>query len=177
MKTTSLVFIGALAFAIPALAVAQQQRDPQRPETREQPAERQQMDRQQMDRQYQPKPAGQADSITRLEPNHISLGALKGADVVSQAGEKVGAVEDLVIDETGRVAAIVVRTGAVMGLGGKKVALPWHMTSITAGAAAEGKDKEKDKGKHHLHVGMNADELNDLPEFEDKAASAEKPRN
>lgn len=171
MKTTSIALIGALAFAIPALAVAQQQGDPQRPETpetREQPAERKQMDR-----QYQPKPAAQADSITRLEPNQFSLEALKGADVVSQGGDKVGAIEDIVIDETGRVAAIVVRTGAVMGLGGKKVALPWHMTSITPDAAAEGKDK----GKHHLHVGMNSDELNDLPEFEDKAASAEKPRN
>ena len=175
MKTTFLVLIGALAFAIPALAVAQQQSDPQRPdtpETREQPAERQQMDR-----QYQPKPAGkpaaQADSIARLEANQIRLEALKGADVVSQGGDKVGAVEDVVIDETGRVAAIIVRTGAVMGLGGKQVALPWHMTSITADTAAEGKDK----GKHRLQVAMNSDELKDLPEFEDKAASAEKPRN
>ena len=175
MKTTSLVLIGALAFAFPALAAAQQQGDPQRPETpetREQPAERQQMDR-----QYQPKPAtkptARGDSIVRLEANQISLETLKGADVVSQGGEKVGAVEDVVIDETGRVAAIVVRTGAVMGLGGKKVALPWHITSITAGADAEGKDK----GKHRLQVAMNSDELNDLPEFEDKAASAEQPRN
>lgn len=175
MKTSSIALIGALAFTIPALAVAQQKSDPQRtetPEGREQPAERQQMDR-----QYQPKPAGkpaaQTESIARLEANQISLEAFKGADVVSQGGEKVGTVEDVVIDETGRVAAIIVRTGAVMGLGGKKVALPWHMTSITAVAAAEAKDK----GKHRLQVTMNADELNDLPEFEDKAAGAETPRN
>jgi len=47
-------------------------------------------------------------------------------DVVSTNGEKLGKIEDLVIDmDEGRVSCAVLSFGGVMGIGSKYFAIPW----------------------------------------------------
>lgn len=51
---------------------------------------------------------------------------LIGADVANARGEKLGDVEEVLVTTDGRVNAIVVGSGGVLGIGERKVILPWE---------------------------------------------------
>ena len=57
-----------------------------------------------------------------------------GMDVVNGPGEKVGDIEDIVLDRHGTVAYAVVSTGGFLGVGERLHAVPWR--SLEANAAA-----------------------------------------
>jgi sporulation protein YlmC with PRC-barrel domain len=60
---------------------------------------------------------------------------LNDADVVNPSGEEIADVEDLIIDRgTGRIELVVLRTGSILGLGGRTFTVPfdefqWHAQS------------------------------------------------
>lgn len=57
--------------------------------------------------------------------------ALLGRDVISEAGEKVGHIEEIAIDtERGCVAYAVLSFGGVLGVGAKFLAVPWESLRI-----------------------------------------------
>jgi sporulation protein YlmC with PRC-barrel domain len=64
-------------------------------------------------------PAG-SDQIL---PTQIRASKMIGANVYDRQNEKLGTVQDLVLDKDGRVAAVVVSVGSVVGVGGKNVAV------------------------------------------------------
>jgi hypothetical protein len=51
---------------------------------------------------------------------------LIGADVIGPANDKLGDVDEVLVTTDGRVNAIVVATGGVLGVGERKVVLPWE---------------------------------------------------
>jgi sporulation protein YlmC with PRC-barrel domain len=64
-------------------------------------------------------PAG-SDQIL---PTQIRASKMIGANVYDRQNQKLGTVQDLVLDKDGRVAAVVVSVGSVAGVGGKNVAV------------------------------------------------------
>ena len=57
-------------------------------------------------------------------------------DVMDQSGNKIAKVNDMVLDlDTTSVAYVVVDTGGLLGVGGKKVAVPWNNLMIQAGTS------------------------------------------
>lgn len=64
-------------------------------------------------------PAG-SDQIL---PTQIRASKMIGANVYDRQNEKLGTVQDLVLDKDGRVGAVVVSVGSVVGVGGKNVAV------------------------------------------------------
>jgi sporulation protein YlmC with PRC-barrel domain len=64
-------------------------------------------------------PAG-SDQIL---PTQIRASKMIGANVYDRQNQKLGTVQDLVLDKDGRVAAVVVSVGGVAGVGGKNVAV------------------------------------------------------
>lgn len=62
--------------------------------------------------------------VTLQEPGQMLASNLMGADVAEQAGEVIGTVDDLLIDEEGRVLAVVVGIGGFLGIGQKDIAVP-----------------------------------------------------
>ena len=56
-----------------------------------------------------------------------------GMDVVNGKGEKVGDVEDIVLDSKGNVAYAVVSTGGFLGMGDRLHAVPWSSLYTTTG--------------------------------------------
>lgn len=62
-----------------------------------------------------------------------------GADVYSTAGEKVGDVNDLILDGTGKITGVVVGVGGFLGVGEKNVALAWD--AVTVGPDEKGKPR------------------------------------
>ena len=56
----------------------------------------------------------------------IAADKVKGTNVYNQAGEKLGSVDDIMIDKvSGRAIYAVISFGSFLGMGGKYYPLPW----------------------------------------------------
>jgi sporulation protein YlmC with PRC-barrel domain len=139
----SVAVIGALALALPALAAAQQEQ--QRGEK---------VDRQQ---QHQHQQHGEK-AVRQIEANQFKVDRLAGTDIKNHDGDTIGTVDDVLLDKDGRVAAVIVSTGGVLGIGEKTVALNWDQVEVT-------RDQD-DPDKLRVRVAMSEDELENLPEFD-----------
>ena len=99
-------------------------------------------------------------SKTVVVIEHAGTGArlgskIVGADVYSTAGEKLGDVNDLIIDGTGRIAGVVVGVGGFLGVGEKNVALAWD--AVTVGP--------EEKGRPRLSVHVTRKSLDEAAPF------------
>jgi hypothetical protein len=64
----------------------------------------------------------------RETPRLISTAKIAGSNVENTKGEKLGHIEEIMIDKlTGRVDYAVLKYGSFLGLGGKLFALPWSV--------------------------------------------------
>jgi sporulation protein YlmC with PRC-barrel domain len=64
----------------------------------------------------------------------LSAGTLTGDKVVDPAGEKLGKLEELMIDvNRGTIAYAVLSVGGLMGLGNKLFAIPWSSFRVDSG--------------------------------------------
>ena len=73
-----------------------------------------------------PVPSDSESFIAAQSDNQMRAEELIGADVRQASGEKIGKIQDLVIDENGRLVGVVVSVGGFLGFGDKEVALPWN---------------------------------------------------
>jgi sporulation protein YlmC with PRC-barrel domain len=64
------------------------------------------------------------EPVERLRQNQYRGSRLIGAEVYSQNGEKIGKVDDIVLEEDAKVSLLVINLGGTLGLGGKTVAVP-----------------------------------------------------
>ena len=81
---------------------------------------------------------------------------LHGAQVYDTQDKKLGQVEDVVFDRSGRVAAVVIDVGSFLGIGGKNVAVSLHELRITAA----------DGGKLRLQSDMTKQQLKSAQAFD-----------
>jgi len=73
----------------------------------------------------------QATSQSSTSQNSIRFSKLMDAKVTSQAGEQLGEVEDLLFNpSTGKVNFVVLGTGGVLGIGEKRVPVPWQAVNV-----------------------------------------------
>lgn len=73
---------------------------------------------------------GQSGSTAIGGANDLTANQVLDMNVQSANGEQIGSVENLVIDPSGRVSGVVVSVGGFLGIGDKKVALPWSQVSL-----------------------------------------------
>ena len=85
--------------------------------------------------------------------NVISSDKVEGTAVYNHAGDKLGSIDDLMIDKlSGRVRYAVLEFGGFLGIGTDRYPLPWHL--LTYDVAKEGyvvpldKDRLKDAPKY-----------------------------
>jgi len=72
-----------------------------------------------------PKVEGPAATPARVE-------RLIGTDAVAADGRKVGKIENLLVTPDGRVDYVVLEWGGVLGLGERRVAVPWKDVALNA---------------------------------------------
>lgn len=87
-------------------------------------------------------------------PNHVMPGQLRftdmnGATVYDRQDANVGDINNVIFGRDGRVAAVVIKTGAVLGIGGKNVAIAMSDLSVRNGS----------DGKPHFSIDMTKDQL------------------
>jgi sporulation protein YlmC with PRC-barrel domain len=70
-------------------------------------------------------------SATGPGPEIMAAATLEGNDVLNLAGEKLGTLQDIMIDvPSGRVAYAVLARGGVLGIGDKLFAVPWGALTL-----------------------------------------------
>ena len=77
-----------------------------------------------------------------------------GLKVLDAAGEDVGEVEDLVLDQDGRLAAIVITIGGFLGIGGKNIAVASDKARLIP-----------DESGRIVELEVSKDDLANAPEF------------
>lgn len=64
-------------------------------------------------------------------PRIMSASTLEGDDIVNRQGEKLGELDEIMLDvATGRIAYAVLSTGGFLGLGDKLFAIPWRALTL-----------------------------------------------
>lgn len=121
--------------------------------------------------------AAATTAVTSDQPRFITLETaeqllasnLIGQTVYNSAGESLGNVNDILIDDvasdTGSVVAVIVGVGGFLGIGEKNVAISFNALTETTDA----------DGNRMIVLDTSADELNAAPEFttaDDAAAGA-----
>ena len=85
--------------------------------------------------------------------NGLSASDLTGDSIVNDRDEKIGSIDDFVIDRGGDKVFAVLEVGGFLGVGGKKVAVPFE-------SLKPGKDEDQ-----MVLPGASKDALEKLPEF------------
>lgn len=98
----------------------------------------------------------QRDDARAMDAQRFELASadkLMGAKIANPGGEDVGSVEDLIAERsTGAVLYAVVKSGAILGLGGKSVAVPFSSFNW-------------DAANNRFSLNMTPEQVKALPEF------------
>jgi sporulation protein YlmC with PRC-barrel domain len=110
----------------------------------------------------QPAPAEHAAAGPGLSlPRSVLVSELIGMRVRTPSGERIGAIEDLVVSSSHAVSAAVVSVGGVLGVGAKRVELPLERLALDRDAS--------------IVVSMTREDLDALPPYSTQAYSLVPP--
>lgn len=168
-----LVTLSALALTLPAIGIAQAADDERYgpdPQERHSQMQEQHSDMQEQHSQMRQQAHDQnrmgEERLTQLGEDHIKFANLAGTAIRNPHDEEIGIVSDIVLDEKGRVAAIVVNTGEMMGIGGETKALSWNDMQV--------RRQYGENGEYNIIMNMSQEELENLPDFEDEPRTNDK---
>ncbi|MFU8896232.1 MAG: PRC-barrel domain-containing protein [Gammaproteobacteria bacterium] len=103
--------------------------------------------------------AGQAQQQRHLSSKPASAfysGKLMGADVRSrQDNEDIGTINELVIDNDGKIVAVIVGVGGFLGMGDREVAISWDSIDV---------ETDPD-GDTRFFVDQSREQLKNIPEY------------
>ncbi|MBZ0330089.1 PRC-barrel domain-containing protein [Halomonas sp. ANAO-440] len=119
----------------------------------------------------------QQDQDASAAQGLYSANDIIGADVYHAADpdEEVGTVENILLDEEGKVAALIVSAGGLWGMGGDDVVVGIeHFTMETH--RDDGGIFGQDDVSHRILVNATEDELQTFPEYEEEWFTTERDR-
>lgn len=79
-----------------------------------------------------PAPMVRRDANPAITSSGMLASKIIGTKVKNNAGESVGTIDDLVIRPNDQVVMAVVSVGGFLGIGDRKVAVPWSELSVSA---------------------------------------------
>jgi predicted outer membrane protein/sporulation protein YlmC with PRC-barrel domain len=80
------------------------------------------------------------------------VGRLIGTNAVTENGEDIGEVQNLLVNSQGQVEALIVEWGGFLGIGAQTAAVPWDRTELT-------------QGGDRLVIAMTREEMEAMPEY------------
>jgi sporulation protein YlmC with PRC-barrel domain len=93
-----------------------------------------------------------------LSTNNWLASDIYRADVYDKSNNRIGSIDDLVIDQNGNVSAAVIGVGGFLGIGAKDVAVPFSELKITP-----------ESGRDKIVVDRSKDELRNAPAYDKNA--------
>lgn len=88
----------------------------------------------------------QGQFMTQMQPNQVMASDLIGTRVVSANNESIGDINDVVMDRSGQVMAVVVGVGGFLGIGEKDVAVPFGSLEFANSQQADAMDNNSGSG-------------------------------
>lgn len=92
--------------------------------------------------------------ITNLPSNALPISDYYNQNVYDRQDNKIGDVNDILLDREGKVNAVIIGVGGFLGAGEKNVAVPFNALQMT--------DKN---GKHYLVIDTNKQALESAPGY------------
>lgn len=110
--------------------------------------------------------------LTQLEHGFLRTDELEGSNVLDAAGEKIGDIDSVLIDEqTGEVTGVVVKVGGVAGIGSRSIGLPWDALQLER--ADEGGDGVFQGNRYEVRAQISRQEIENAPEFEGEGSEGQ----
>ena len=81
-------------------------------------------------------PAGAGQVITQMTPDLMRGSKLMGVDVYGADNQKIGDIDEVLVDKQGKVQAVVVGIGGFLGIGEKDIAIPYDQVQWMADTQA-----------------------------------------
>ena len=85
----------------------------------------------------------------------IGAAALVGVDVKNSAGETIGEIKDVVVDNSGKATSVILGTGGVLGLGSRNVPVGWDQIKVS----------RDDGGNLQATTSLNKEQIDGMPEY------------
>ena len=91
---------------------------------------------------------------TEQDPEEWRIANYVGQPIVNAEGNKIGDVNDVLFDRTGKITTVVIGVGGFLGLGAKKVALPFEAITYS-----------DENGKRLIMVPLTKEALQAAPDY------------
>jgi sporulation protein YlmC with PRC-barrel domain len=82
-----------------------------------------------------------AGQMTQMATGQMRGSELMGVDVYGSDNQKIGEIDELIVDQTGSIKAAVVGVGGFLGIGQKNVAIPFDQMQFMTEEQAEAMDR------------------------------------
>src|SRR3984957_10454488 len=113
-----------------------------------------------------PAPAGPPATVSTGDFNasgEMAGSAIIGAKVHDSAGNTIGKIDDLYLDDNGAIKVVVVTVGGLMGVGGRDVAVKWSDIAF-----------QRDGKSVLLTTSLSKDALTAMPDYKDQRPQPER---
>jgi sporulation protein YlmC with PRC-barrel domain len=101
------------------------------------------------------------EGFERRDWDTVTVEQIRDATIYDRRDQRVADVDDVVLDEDGRIATVVMDVGGFLGIGSRSVAIPTERLSV---------QERIDGDEHRLYVNMTEDELRQQPVYTGVAA-------
>ena len=143
-STRNLLLATCIA-AVPSLALAQ---SPSQQRQQNQPAAQQ---------SQQQHSAMSGKFLAAPQSGQMRAADLREADIYTADNQKVGDIDDILLDRQGKIVAVVVGVGGFLGIGQKNVAIPFDSLEIQDQNAAMAADRRNENRTTTTSTASNAD--------------------
>ncbi|MGH1570626.1 PRC-barrel domain-containing protein [Methylobacterium sp. P31] len=105
--------------------------------------------------------------ITQEKAGQWRASKLRGLNVYNNNDEKIGDINELLVDSTGKVQAVVIGVGGFLGMGEHDVAVPFDQVKFTTESRREAKNdgkKAETTGSTKTETGSTTDVTRSAPD-------------
>jgi len=100
--------------------------------------------------------AAKKQAEVHLGQDQMLFSKMNGAAVYDQQNKQIGDINNVVLDQSGKVAAVVIKSGGFLGIGGKTFAVPMNAVKMTSA---------KD-GNLRFQVSMTQEQVKTAPTYD-----------
>jgi hypothetical protein len=113
--------------------------------------------------------AGNAKFVASQTADQLVFSKFKGTDVVGPNDESIGAVNDMLLDKSGKILGVIVGVGGFLGIGQKNVAMDmsaFQIVPASSGGSATPASRRDDPTNIKLKVTWTKDQVQQAPDFQ-----------
>lgn len=108
--------------------------------------------------------------IAQNSPDVWRTSEIKGVEVYNDQNEKIGSVDDVLVDHHGNVKAVVIGVGGFLGVGERNIAVPfgqlhWQMNTTRPANGQQQAAQDTDHPTRAILPGVTKEQLQRAPEF------------